>query len=71
MNAVEKEEARVLLTVDEVADLLRTSRKAVYSMVQRGVLPGAVRIGRRLLVNKDRLLTFVNGRAASAGRTGR
>ena len=29
-----------LLTTQEVAELLRTSRKAVYVMVERGQLPG-------------------------------
>lgn len=35
----------LLLTVDEVGSLLRTSRKAVYAMVERGLLPGTVRMG--------------------------
>ena len=34
-----------LLTVDDVADLLRTTRRAVYAMVERRQLPGIVRIG--------------------------
>ena len=49
----------LLLTVDEVASLLRTSRKAVYAMVARGVLPGVTRIGRRVLVRRTDLLDFV------------
>jgi excisionase family DNA binding protein len=40
----------VLLTPIEVADLLRTSRKAIYTMIERAQLPGIVRIGRRVLV---------------------
>ena len=39
----------VLLTADETADLLRTTRKAVYAMAERGQLPGVTRIGRRCL----------------------
>ena len=39
-----------LLTVDETASLLRTSRKAVYAMAERAQLPGVTRIGRRVLV---------------------
>jgi excisionase family DNA binding protein len=40
----------VLLTPTEVAELLRTSRKAMYTMIERAQLPGIVRIGRRVLV---------------------
>ena len=44
-----------LLTVGEVADLLRTSPKAVYSRVERGRIPGVVRLGRKILVRRDLL----------------
>ena len=48
-----------LLTVDDVADLLRTSRKAIYAMVERGQLPGVVRLGRRVLIREDDLLQWL------------
>lgn len=51
--------ARVLLTPIEVAELLRTTKKAIYSMVERGQLPGIVRIGRRVLVREDALLDWL------------
>jgi excisionase family DNA binding protein len=50
----------LLLTTAEVAALLRTSRKAVYAMVERGQLPGVVRIGRRVLVRRVALLDFLD-----------
>lgn len=43
-----------LLTVDEAAELLRTSKKAIYHLVERGALP-AVRFGKRLLFNRAEL----------------
>ncbi len=46
----------VFLTADEAAELLRTTRKAIYCMNDRGKLPGARRVGRRLLVRRDVLL---------------
>jgi excisionase family DNA binding protein len=49
----------VLLTTTEVADLLRTSRKAIYAMIERVQLPGIVRIGRRVLVREDALLDWL------------
>jgi excisionase family DNA binding protein len=44
-----------LLTSGEVADLLRTTRKAVYAMVERRQIPGVIRLGRRLLFQHDAL----------------
>lgn len=55
---------RVLLTAAEVAELLRTSRKAVYAMTERGQLPGVTRIGRRLLFRHDALLDWLHERRA-------
>ena len=46
----------MLLTADETAEVLRTSRKAVYAMTERGQLPGVTRIGRRVLYRRDDLL---------------
>ena len=53
-----------LLTTTEVADLLRTTRKATYSMVARGQLPGVIRIGRRVLIRRDDLLSWLDERRA-------
>jgi len=49
-----------LLTVDDTANLLRTSRKAIYSMAHRGELPGITRIGRRMLIRRDDLLRWLD-----------
>jgi excisionase family DNA binding protein len=48
------------LTPAEVATLLRTSLKAVYSMVARGQLPGVIRVHRRLLVESGELLQWLD-----------
>ncbi len=50
----------MLLTVFEVADLLRTSPKAIYTMIERAGLPGVRRIGRRVLVKRTDLLDFID-----------
>ena len=50
----------------EVAELLRTSRSAVYAMVERGQLPGVTRIGRRLLFRRDALLHWLDRKSALA-----
>jgi excisionase family DNA binding protein len=49
----------VLRTPGEVATLLRTSRKAIYAMVERGQLPGTVRIGRRVLFRESDLVEWL------------
>ena len=53
-----------LLTADEVADLLRTSRKAIYAAVARGQLPGVVRLSRRILFDQDEVLSWLSKRRA-------
>ena len=52
-------ELPVLLTADETASLLRTSRTAIYAMTARGQLPGVTRIGRRVLYRRDDLLDWL------------
>jgi len=59
----------MLLTVDDVADLLRTTRRAVYAMIERRQLPGIVRIGRRVLVRADELLHWLDQKSASSLRS--
>ena len=44
------------LTVREAAALLRTTPKAIYHRAERGLLPGLVHDGRRLLVRRQELL---------------
>lgn len=58
MNPSESPE---FLTVPETANLLRTTRKAIYALVERGQLPGVVRIGRRVLVRREMLLSGLDG----------
>ena len=53
-----------LLTSAEVAKLLRTTRRAVYVMVERGQLPGVVRLGRRVLVRQDAMVEFLRQKSA-------
>jgi hypothetical protein len=54
----------MLSTADEVAAILRTTRKAVYLMAERALLPGVTRIGRRLLFRSDVLLHWLDQKSA-------
>ena len=51
--------SQILLTPSEVAAVLRTSKKAIYAMVERRQLPGIVRLGRRVLVRREALLDWL------------
>jgi len=57
------------LTVDEAADLLRTTPGAIRARAARGQVAGLVRDGRRLLVRRDALLRALERRASSPGRS--
>jgi len=57
------------LTASEVAVGVRTSRKAVYAIAERGAqLPGVARIGRRLLVRRDDPLFWRDERRRASPR---
>ena len=60
-----------LLRVGEVAEILRTSRKAVYSMMARGEVPGVIRVNRRVLVDGAILISWIRQRTAGSERTDR
>ena len=47
-----------LLTIAEVAAVLRVSRLRAYELVRRGFIP-AIRIGRQLRVAEDALAAFI------------
>lgn len=47
-----------LLTVEEVAPMLKMSRQALYEAVRRGLVP-AVKIGRRIRFDLDALETWL------------
>ena len=58
-------------TVQEVGEILRTSRSAIYAMLARGQLPGVTRIRRRILIRRDALLDWLDERRAPSPQGGR
>lgn len=60
----------LLLTPLEVAELLRTTRAAIYSMTARAQLPGVTRIGGRLLFRSVDLLSWLNQKRAPSPQEG-
>ena len=59
----------MLLTVDDAAQLLRTTNRAIYAMIERRQLPGIVRIGRRVLFRTADLLDWLNQKSAPSQRS--
>jgi excisionase family DNA binding protein len=57
-----------LLTASDAAELLRTTRKAIYAMAARGLLPGITRIGRRLLIRRDDVLEWLDRSRAPSSK---
>jgi excisionase family DNA binding protein len=58
----------IVLTVDELATLLRLERKTVYAAIRRGEIPGARRIGSTLRISRDSVLAWL---AQGQGRVSR
>lgn len=48
-----------VLTVEEVADLMRVDRKTAYAAIAAGEVPGVRRIGRCIRVSRDVLLCWL------------
>jgi excisionase family DNA binding protein len=52
-----------VLTVDELAALLRVERKTAYAAIARGDIPGARRIGRSIRIHRDSVLAWLRAQA--------
>ena len=50
-----------VLTVEEVADLMRIDRKTAYAAIAEGDVPGVRRVGRCIRVSRDVLLQWLAG----------
>ena len=65
-------ELAAVLTVDEVASLLRVERKTVYAAIQRGEIPGVRRVGSLLRISRDAVLEWLSqgqGRVSRSRRS--
>ena len=50
------------LRVEEAAKLLGIGRQTAYDLANQGKLPGALRLGRRIVVSKRQLDAFLEGK---------
>lgn len=47
-----------LLTAEEAAEYLRLTLRAFYAAVERGQIPGVLKLGRRVRVRREALLSL-------------
>jgi excisionase family DNA binding protein len=71
MLGIQASTSSMFLTAAEVAELLRTSPKAVYTMIERGQLPGVHRLGRRVLVKRSELLDWLDHKCTPSSQENR
>ena len=55
---------RVVMTLAEVASLLRISKNSAYEAARRGEIP-TIKIGRRLIVPADAFERLLSGKSAA------
>ncbi len=55
-----------VLTVPEAAALLRVDRKSLYASIERGEVPGVVRVGRSIRLSRPALLKWLGVGTESA-----
>jgi excisionase family DNA binding protein len=60
-----------VLTVEEVAELMRVDRKTAYAAIAAGGVPGARRLGRCIRVSRDVLLAWLAEGDGAPQRRGR
>jgi excisionase family DNA binding protein len=61
-DTVEERSLPAVLSVDEVAVLLRVNRKTAYEAVARGDIPGTRRVGRAIRIDRDVVLDWLLGK---------
>jgi excisionase family DNA binding protein len=66
MNYKQFDEMPDVLTVAEIAKMIRLTENKVYELVKSGEIAG-VRVGRRILVTKAAVLTFLGVSTTTTG----
>ena len=60
-----------ILTVDELAVLLRVERKTVYAAIARGEIPGVRRVGRVVRISRSAVLAWLRDGQGRVSRSRR
>ena len=59
--ALDSDDLPEVLTVPEVASLLRLNRNTVYEAFQRGEIPGGRKIGKSIRFSRDAVVQWLRG----------
>jgi len=54
-------DAQEFLTVEEMAQLLRVSKKTIYDLIKLGQIPGCKRVGKQFRFLRSAVLGFFEG----------
>jgi excisionase family DNA binding protein len=69
MSAAEQLTPPEVLTVDELADLMRMDRKSIYAAIQRKEIPGVRRLGKAIRIHRETVLRWLrDGQSAPRSR---
>lgn len=60
-----------VLTVDELASLLRVNRDTAYRAVRAGEIPGVRRIGKTIRISRDAVLEWLRGESRAVHSKGK
>ncbi len=61
----------LILTIPELAQLLRISRASAYRLAASGQMPGVARLGKTLRAHRDAVLRWLEQGSVSAGKAKR
>ncbi|MDP6718955.1 MAG: helix-turn-helix domain-containing protein, partial [Pirellulaceae bacterium] len=64
LNVKDAVDTRKTLNLDSAAKILGVGRQTAYKLVREGKFPGALHVGRRIVVSREQLDRFLSGRDA-------
>ena len=62
LDSSDREITPATISVTSAAKLLGIGRQTAYELARRGELPGALRLGNRIVVSRYGLIRFLEGR---------
>lgn len=70
-TAIDRAALPIIMTADDVAELMHVNRKTVYALFKKGVIPGGRRLGAVIRFSRERVLQWMDDGQACASRSPR